>query len=43
MATKPGLTKQELEQVVADSTFVGDYRFSVQDYGDGECTIYVPF
>ncbi len=43
MATKPGLTKQELEQVVADSTFVADYRFSVYDYGDGECTIYVPF
>ena len=41
MATKPGLTKQELEQVVADSTFVADYRFSVHNYGDGECTIHV--
>ena len=43
MATKPGLTKQELEQVVADSTFVADYRFSVHDYCEGECTIYAPF
>ena len=43
MATKSGLTKQELERVVADSTFVANYRFSVHDYGDGECTLYVPF
>lgn len=43
MVTKPGLSKQELEQVVADSVFVADYRFSVHDCGDGECTIYVPF
>jgi uncharacterized protein (TIGR00369 family) len=43
MAHKPGLTKKELEQVLADSTFVADYRFSVHDCGDGECTIHVPF
>ena len=43
MAHKPGLTKKELEQVLADSTFVADYRFSIHDSGDGECTIYVPF
>lgn len=43
MATKPGVTKQVLEKVVADATFVADYRFSVHDHGDGECTIHVPF
>jgi uncharacterized protein (TIGR00369 family) len=43
MATKPGLTKQELAQVVADSSFVSDYRFRVHDCGDGRCTIHVPF
>ncbi len=43
MATKPGLTKQELAQVVADSSFVADYRFRVHDFGDGQCTIHVPF
>ena len=43
MATKPGLTRQALEKVVADATFVADYRFRVHDYGDGECTIHVPF
>jgi len=43
MAHKPGLTQKELEQVLADSTFVSDYRFSIHDYGDGECTLYVPF
>jgi uncharacterized protein (TIGR00369 family) len=43
MTAKPGLTKPELEKVLADSIFVADYRFSVHDYGDGECSIYVPF
>ena len=43
MTHKPGLTQKELEQVLADSAFVADYRFSIHDYGDGECTIYVPF
>ena len=43
METEPGLTKQALQQVLTESTFVADYNFSVHACGDGECTIYVPF
>ncbi len=43
MTPKPGLTKQALEQLLAESTFVAEYRFSVHDYNEGECTLYIPF
>ena len=38
-----GLTKQALQQVLAEATFVADYGFSVHAYDDGACTVYVPF
>jgi uncharacterized protein (TIGR00369 family) len=43
LGTKPGLTKQALQQVLAESTFVADYNFSVHACAEGECTVYVPF
>jgi len=43
MAPDSGLTKEALQEVLAESTFVADYKFSIHDCGDGECTIFVPY
>ncbi len=42
-STWPGLGKKALEQVLAESTFVAEYNFSIHAFGDGECTLLAPF
>ena len=36
-------TKQELDHALASAAFAGHYGFTVHDFGDGFCTLEVPF
>lgn len=43
MNDTPAVTREDLENVLAESRFVGVYGFRLHGFGSGECTLVLPF
>jgi uncharacterized protein (TIGR00369 family) len=43
METKLAITEEELKRVLAESAFARIYNFKLQSFGNGECTLMIPF
>lgn len=43
MKQRPSVTEEELKQVLSESAFARIYNFNLQSFGNGECTLIIPF